>query len=78
MHYRPLIDDGHIEVRIHDTTLYNSIYRIDDQLLVNMHVLGWNAFATPVMHLRRIAGGQLVSTYLQSFEAVWEQSQPPA
>jgi len=76
MHYRPLLDHPQVEVRIHDTTLYNSIYRFDGELLVNMHVWGWNAFATPVMHLRRIAGGQLVSTYLQSFEAIWEQATP--
>lgn len=76
MHYRPLLDHAQVDVRIHDTTLYNSIYRFDEQLLVNMHVWGWNAFATPVMHLRRLPGGRLVSTYLQSFEAVWEQSNP--
>jgi transcriptional regulator with XRE-family HTH domain len=76
MHYRPLLDHPHVNVQLHDTTLYNSLYRFDDELLVNTHVYGWNAFATPVMHVRRLAGGQLFSTYLQSFEAVWEQSKP--
>jgi hypothetical protein len=76
MHYQSLLDGGEVEVRVHDTTLYNSIYRFDDELLVNMHVLGCNAFATPVMHLRRLVGGQLVTTYVQCFEAVWETSRP--
>ena len=76
MHYRVLVGHPQIHIQIHDTTLYNSIYRFDDELLVNTHVWGWNAFATPVMHLRRLAGGRLFSTYMQSFDAVWEQSTP--
>jgi transcriptional regulator with XRE-family HTH domain len=76
LHYRPLIGHPQINVQIHDTTLYNSIYRFDDELLVNAHIYGWNAFATPVMHFRRLAGGRLFSTYMQSFDAVWEQSTP--
>jgi hypothetical protein len=76
MHYRPILDHPQVNVQLHDTTLYNSLYRFDDELLVNTHVYGWNAFATPVIHLRRVTGGQLFPTYLQSFEAVWEQSTP--
>ena len=30
----------------------------------------------PVMHLRQIAGGTLVATYLDSFERVWSESRP--
>jgi hypothetical protein len=28
------------QIRLHDTPLYNSIYRFDDELLVNTHVYG--------------------------------------
>jgi hypothetical protein len=35
MHYRPLIGVPNIEINVHGTTLYNSIYRFDDELLVN-------------------------------------------
>jgi hypothetical protein len=76
MHYRPLFGHQRISIHVHDTTLYNSIYRFDDELLVNTHVWGWNAFAAPVLHIRRLAGGRLFSTYLQSFDAIWEQSKP--
>lgn len=76
LHYRPLFDHPQVDVQLHDTTLYNSLYRFDDELLVNTHVYGWNAFATPVLHVRRIAGGQLFTTYLQSFESVWGQAKP--
>jgi hypothetical protein len=35
--YRPLRSAGGVEVRFHRTILYNSIYRADDQVLVNTH-----------------------------------------
>ena len=64
------------EFRLHRTTLYNSIYRGDDHLLVNSHVQGLPAARAPLWHLRRIAGGQLAAVYLESFERVWETAVP--
>jgi transcriptional regulator with XRE-family HTH domain len=64
------------EFRFHRTVLYNSIYFGDDQLLVNTHVYGLPAFHAPVWHLRRVAGGEIASTYLDSFERVWEAATP--
>ena len=64
------------EVRFHQTILYNSIYRGDDQLLVNTHVYGVTAARAPVWHLKRIAGGEIASTYLDSFERVWDTATP--
>jgi transcriptional regulator with XRE-family HTH domain len=60
-----------IEFRLHDTTLYNSIFRFDDELLVNTHAYGAVAAKSPVMHVRRIAGGRLFPHYMTSFERVW-------
>jgi hypothetical protein len=70
---RPAFDVPRIEARLHGTTLYNSIYRFDDELLVNSHAYGAGAPQAPVLHLRRIAGGQLFDFYMASFERVWEQ-----
>lgn len=74
--YRPLRDLDGVEIRQHATVLYNSIYRADGELLVNPHIYGKPAAQAPVMHLRQIAGGTLVSTYLESFERVWSESRP--
>ncbi|MFI0151591.1 XRE family transcriptional regulator [Streptomyces lydicus] len=71
MHYRPLLGVPGIEIRNHGTTLYNSIYRADDQLLANAHVWGVNAYGAPVWHLRRNGDGGIFDTYAQSFDAVW-------
>ncbi|GAA1881949.1 helix-turn-helix domain-containing protein [Actinomadura bangladeshensis] len=74
--YKNLRKQDGVEFRYHNTVLYNSIYRADDQLLVNTHVYGITAALAPVWHLRRIAGGDLVNTYLDSFERVWENATP--
>jgi hypothetical protein len=58
--------------------LYNSIYRFDDELLVNTHAYGAGAPQSPVLRLRRIAGGRLFGYYMASFERVWESGAPMA
>jgi lambda repressor-like predicted transcriptional regulator len=74
--YKPLREIDGVEFRFHQTTLYNSIYIADDQLLVNTHVYGLPAASAPVWHLKKIAGGEIASMYLESFEQVWETGQP--
>jgi hypothetical protein len=76
LHYSPLRDITGIEVHTHGTTLYNSIYRFDDVMLVNTHIWGLSAFGAPVLHLRRLGPGGLFDNYAQSFEAVWAISVP--
>ncbi|MFD8565187.1 helix-turn-helix domain-containing protein [Streptosporangium canum] len=74
--YRPLRQIDGVEIRLHHTILYNSIYRGDDQLLVNTHIYGKFAADAPVMHLRKVLGGDMVSTYMESFENVWAGATP--
>ncbi|MEU1731648.1 XRE family transcriptional regulator [Streptosporangium sp. NPDC020145] len=74
--YRSLRRHENVEIRFHRTVLYNSIYRADDQLLVNSHVYGTFASNAPVMHLRKVPGGTMAATYLNSFESVWDQARP--
>jgi len=76
MLYRPLVGTEGVEFRFHATILYNSIYRGDDQLLVNTHIYGLTAARAPVWHLRKIAGGEITAMYLESFERVWETAVP--
>jgi transcriptional regulator with XRE-family HTH domain len=59
-----------VQIRLHDTPLYNSIYRFDDEMLINVHVYGILAAYTPTMHIRRIDGAYF-NTYVESFERVW-------
>ncbi|MFE4394570.1 MULTISPECIES: XRE family transcriptional regulator [Streptomycetaceae] len=74
--YRPLYGTPGIEFRTHRSTLHNSLYWFDDEMLVNTQIYGVSAPLTPVLHLRRVVGAQLVSTYRQSFEKVWAGAVP--
>jgi hypothetical protein len=74
--YRPLRNIDGIEFRLHETVLYNSIYWADDRVLANTHIYGSPAAEAPVLHLRRVSGGSMVSTYLESFERVWDSAIP--
>jgi Domain of unknown function (DUF5919) len=64
------------EIRLHDTVPYNSMYRADDDLLVNAHIHGYVATCAPVLRLRKIAGGSQVATYLDSFGRIWDEATP--
>ncbi|GAB1643844.1 helix-turn-helix domain-containing protein [Krasilnikovia sp. MM14-A1259] len=72
--YRELRDLENVAIYFHNTTLYNSIYRFDDDMLVNTHLYGTPAAYAPVMHLRRIAGGELFDNYTASFNRVLSKS----
>ncbi|MFF5102003.1 XRE family transcriptional regulator [Streptomyces sp. NPDC000134] len=75
--YRPLMrSHPDIDFRLHDSTLYNSIYRADDEMLVNPHVYGIGAYMAPVLHLRRLPGGSLFDTYANSIDHTWENACP--
>jgi hypothetical protein len=74
--YRPLGAVENIEIRLHRTVLYNSIYRADDQLIVNQHTYGTPAAQAPVFCLCDTAGGDMAALYFESFERVWTSSAP--
>ncbi|RFU36653.1 XRE family transcriptional regulator [Actinomadura logoneensis] len=74
--YKPLRAVEGVEFRLHSTVLYNSIYFADDELFVNTHVYGVPASNAPFWHMRKLPGGELVSTYRESFERVWDAAKP--
>ena len=74
--FGPLARVDGVEIRLHGTTLYTSIFRADEQLLVNTHVYGVPAGQAPVLHLRRVAGGAMVLLYVDSFDRVWSEARP--
>nr|WP_205751896.1 XRE family transcriptional regulator [Cryptosporangium phraense] len=73
---RPLLDAPNVEIRRHATVLYNSLYRADDEVLVNAHVYGVGASHAPVFHLRSTGPESMTATYLESFERVWAIAEP--
>jgi transcriptional regulator with XRE-family HTH domain len=75
-YYRSLVGVDGCEVRLHGTTLYASLFRYDDEILVNPHVYGEPASANPTLHLRRLDGGTVADRYMASFERVWGTAMP--
>jgi len=63
-------------MRLAQTTLYASIFRFDDQVLVNFHLFGNPAAASPVLHFRQRHNTGIAANVLRSFEAVWAQAEP--
>jgi len=70
--YKTLASVERIEVRLHATTLYNSIFRFDENMFVNSHIYGVPAANAPVIHLRRLSEGDVFDTYSDSYERVWQ------
>ena len=75
-YYAPLVGVPGVEFRLQRTTLYNSIFAYDDDMLVNQHVYGMYGYMAPILHLRRIEGGDFFDMYIRSFDRVWEISYP--
>ncbi|MCW2875927.1 MAG: hypothetical protein JWQ95_27 [Sphaerisporangium sp.] len=76
--YRPLQDVEGVEIRLHRTVLYNSIYRADDDILVNLHAYGTPAAQAPVMHIRNHDDITTATAYLTSIERTWTDAVPPS
>jgi len=72
----PLTESENVEIRLHDTVLYNSIYRADGQLFVNQHAYGIPAAHSPVFSLRESGSGTMTTAYFGSFERVWMGAKP--
>ena len=73
--YRSLFDSK-VDMRLHATTLYTSIYRGDEQMIACTHVLGLPGAQSPALELRRLAAGDLFDTYTGCFERVWAAASP--
>lgn len=76
--FGPLFELPGIDARLHRSTLHNSIFFADDEMLVNTQIYGVSAPIAPVLHLRKVAGAELVETYRRSFDKVWDESKPLA
>jgi hypothetical protein len=54
--------------------LYNSIYRADSHVLVSQHLYGITAADAPVYHFQTTDQGELVRSYLSSFDRIWQRA----
>ncbi|MFC8796430.1 XRE family transcriptional regulator [Promicromonospora sp. NPDC057138] len=74
----PALGTPGVEVRLHDSTLYATTFRFDDDLLVNTHVWGSPAGANPLLHLKDGPEASMAPAYQAGFERVWGAAKPLA
>lgn len=72
---QPYLATPGIEARQHGATLYNSLFRFGDTVLVNTHAYGAPASHSPVLHIQRIPGGRLFTHYANSFDRIWDKAE---
>jgi lambda repressor-like predicted transcriptional regulator len=65
-----------LHIRTHDTTLYTSIFRVDDSMIVNFHIYGSPGRNNPVLVLSRHHEPRLWATLEQAFTQVWDNATP--
>jgi hypothetical protein len=75
-YYKDLPGVEGCEVRLHGSTLYASIFRYDNDMMVNPHIWGMPASANPIMHMRRLDGGGWFDQYVTSFDTIWDAASP--
>lgn len=74
--YERLRHTRNAEIRLHQSALYNSIYRSDADLLVCQHIYGVAEAESPVLHLSNGNASEMAGTYLLSFEQLWSSARP--
>ena len=60
-----------VSIRLHGTTLYASMFRFDDTVLVNQHTFAAWACSSPVYKISRARSGYLFDYYSAAFDRVW-------
>lgn len=65
-----------LHIRTHQTTLYSSIFRVDDAVIVNFHIYGSPGRNNPVMLLSRHEEPRLWATLERAFTRVWDTATP--
>jgi hypothetical protein len=77
LHYLdPLCDCDGAELRYHDTPMYNSVFRFDDDMLVTPHVYGRPGRLAPLLHLHCRQEDGIFANYLTHVEDVWAAAVP--
>lgn len=69
----PLTSCVNVELRMHSTVLYNSIYRADNQVFANQHIYGIPASHSPVFHFCISNNMGITDSYVNSFHQVWDR-----
>lgn len=75
-YFRDLADSDGIEMRLHSTPMYNSIFRFGREMFVTPHLYGVPGSRAPLLHLQRRSSRGAFQRFVHHFEAIWDESKP--
>lgn len=75
-HFESLHGVEGIELRFHETRMYNSVFRGDDEMFVTPHLFALKGYRAPLLCLRRATDDGMFDGFLDHFERIWTVSQP--
>jgi hypothetical protein len=64
------IQSKNLTLKLHETPLYCSIFRFDNEMFVTPHLYGLRGASAPMMHLENNNNG-LYNSYLKHFNDIW-------
>jgi len=76
IHLESLFSNAGVEIRFHGVSLYNAVYRFDDQMLVTPYLYRLRGYQHPLLHLKRLGPVGIFEAYAHQFEAIWTESRP--
>jgi hypothetical protein len=76
-HLEPLIELPGIEIHAFYAEQFNSILRVDDQMLVTLHLWATTSAQAPLLHLRRAGDDGLFAQFARHVEAIHHQASQP-
>jgi transcriptional regulator with XRE-family HTH domain len=75
-HLRDLHSCNGIEIGYHAISMYNSIFRFDNEMLVTPHLYGQHGAKAPLLYLRCLEQNGIFTTFAKHFETVWATTSP--
>lgn len=74
---RPLIGRSGIEVHGYVSSRFNSILRVDEQMLVSLHLWAQSTSEAPLLHLQRTGPDGLFDRFAEHHDALWQDASLP-
>jgi hypothetical protein len=74
--FRELHNRENIRIHLHNTPMYNSVFRFDEEMFVTPHLYGLHGSKAPLLHLRRLGPHGIFSDFASHFENLWATTSP--
>ncbi len=75
-HFEPLFGVEGIDLRFHQTRMYNSVFRGDDEMFMTPHLHALKGYRAPLLNIRRATDDGMFDGFVAHFERVWSTAEP--